>query len=136
MAVREQIEQEARAAREAVARLNDGAIADALAAAASMLRERRAEVLEANAADVEAATGSLDEGALDRLRLDDARLDELVAQVETTAALEPLEREIGTRTLANGLVVHERRIPIGTVGANFEARPDRAPDAARRRRAP
>jgi glutamate-5-semialdehyde dehydrogenase len=130
VAVREQIEQEARAAREAAARLNDGAVAEALAAAASMLRERRADVLEANAADVEAATGSLDEGTLDRLSLDDARLDELVAQVETTAALEPLEREIGTRTLANGLVVHERRIPIGTVGANFEARPNVALDVA------
>ena len=130
MAVREQIEQEARAAREAAARLNDGAVADALAAAASMLRERRADVLSANAADVEAATGSLDEGTLDRLSLDDARLDELVAQVEATAALEPLEREIGTRTLANGLVVHERRIPIGTVGANFEARPNVALDVA------
>src|SRR4051812_44431359 len=130
VAVREQIEQEARAAREAAARLSDDAVADALAAAAAILRERRADVLSANAADVEAATGSLDEGTLDRLRLDDARLDALVAQVEATATLEPLEREIGTRTLANGLVVHERRIPIGTVGANFEARPNVALDVA------
>ena len=130
VAVREQIEQEARAAREAAARLNDGAVADALVAAASMLRERRADVLSANAADVEAATGSLDEGMLDRLTLGDARLDELVAQMEATAALQPLEREIGTRTLANGLVVHELRIPVGTVGANFEARPNVALDVA------
>src|SRR4029079_5186501 len=43
---------------------------------------------------------------------------------------EPLDRELGTRTLANGLVVHERRIPIGTVGANFEARPNVALDVA------
>ncbi len=46
------------------------------------------------------------------------------------AALPPLEREAGTRTLANGLVVSERRIPIGTVGANFEARPNVALDVA------
>src|SRR5436190_19224146 len=130
VAVREQIEQEARAAREAAGRLSADAVADALAAAASILRERRADVLAANAADVEAATGDLDEGMLDRLRLDDARVDALVAQVEATAALEPLEREIGTRTLANGLVVRERRIPIGTVGANFEARPNVALDVA------
>jgi len=50
--------------------------------------------------------------------------------VEATAALEPLEREVGTRTLPNGLVVHERRIPIGTGGANFEARPNVALDVA------
>src|SRR6185503_10745817 len=79
VAVREQIEQEARAAREAAARLNDGAVADAVGA---------------------------------------------------TASLEPLEREIDTRTLGNGLVVNERRIPIGTVGANFEARPNVALDVA------
>jgi glutamate-5-semialdehyde dehydrogenase len=128
--VREQIEQEARAAREAAARLNDDAVADALGAAGTILRERQVDVLAANAADVEAAKGSLDEGTLDRLRLDEARLDALVAQVEATASLEPLEREIGTRTLANGLVVNERRIPIGTVGANFEARPNVALDVA------
>ncbi len=127
MPLREQVEQEARAAREAAPALTDGAVADALAAAAVLLRERAAEVLAANRADVEAATGRLDEGMLDRLRLN---VDSLAAQVEATAALEPLERELGTRTLDNGLVVHERRIPIGTVGANFEARPNVALDVA------
>jgi glutamate-5-semialdehyde dehydrogenase len=130
VAVREQIEQEARAAREAASHLTDEAVAAALTGAAALLRERRGEVLAANAADVEAATGSVDEGTLDRLRLDDPRLEALAGQVEATAALEPLEREVGTRTLPNGLVVHERRIPIGTVGANFEARPNVALDVA------
>lgn len=126
--MREQIEQEARAAGEAASRLTDEGVADALDAAAALVRERRREVLLANAADLE--TARLDEGMRDRLRLDDARLDDLAAQVEATAALDPLEREIGTRTLANGLVVQERRIPIGTVGANFEARPNVALDVA------
>jgi glutamate-5-semialdehyde dehydrogenase len=125
--LREQVEQEARAAREAAPALTDEAVADALAAAAVLLRERAAEVRAANGADVEASTGRLDEGMLDRLRLN---VDSLAAQVEATAALEPLERELGTRTLDNGLVVHERRIPIGTVGANFEARPNVALDVA------
>jgi glutamate-5-semialdehyde dehydrogenase len=130
VALREEIEHEARTAREAAARLSDEAVAEALGAAAAILRARRGEVLAANAADVEAATGRVDKGTLDRLRLDDPRVEALAAQVEATAALEPLEREIGTRTLANGLVVHERRIPIGTVGANFEARPTVALDVA------
>ena len=94
--------------------------------------ERRAAILAANAADVEDATGRLDEGTLDRLRLDDARVEGLAAQLDATAELEPLERETAAWTLANGLRVSERRIPIGTVGANFEARPERRP---RRRRA-
>jgi glutamate-5-semialdehyde dehydrogenase len=128
--LREQIEREARAAGEAASQLRDDAVAAALGEAAAVLRERRAEVLAANRSDVEAASGQLDEGTIDRLRLDDARLGALAEQVAATAGLEPLERELGTRTLSNGLVISERRIPIGTVGANFEARPNVALDVA------
>lgn len=130
VALHDEIEREALAARTAAPDLQDDPVAAALTEAAAILRERRAEVQRANDADVEAATGRLDEGTLDRLRLDEARIEVLAAQVDATAGLEPLEREIGTRTLANGLAVHERRIPIGTVGANFEARPNVALDVA------
>ena len=71
-----------------------------------------------------------DEAMLDRLRLDEARVDGLAAQVEALAELEPLAREVDAWTLANGLRVSERRIPIGAVGANFEARPGVALDVA------
>ena len=98
--------------------------------AAVLVRERRAEILAANAADYEAAEASLDEGMLDRLRLDDARVDSLAEQVAAVAAIPPLEREIDSWTLPNGLRVSERRIPVGTVGANFEARPNVALDVA------
>ena len=125
--LREQVEREASSARAAAAALRDDAVAAALEAAAELLRERRGAVLAANEADLDAATGALDAGTLDRLRLD---VEDAAAQVEATAALAPLEREIARRTLANGLVVEERRIPIGTVGANFEARPNVALDVA------
>jgi glutamate-5-semialdehyde dehydrogenase len=46
------------------------------------------------------------------------------------AELPPLEREIETWQLENGLIVSTRRIPIGVVGANFEARPNVAVDVA------
>ena len=72
--IRDDVEREARAAGAAAASLTDEAVAAALAAAAAMLRERRGEVLAANDADVEAATGRLDEGTIDRLRLDDGRV--------------------------------------------------------------
>ena len=130
MTLREELDREAREAIRAAASLTDEAVAEALGIAAALVRERRAEILEANAADGEAATGRLDEGMLDRLRLDDARVEGIAAQVEAVAAIEPLEREISSWTLANGLQVSERRIPIGTVGANFEARPNVALDVA------
>jgi glutamate-5-semialdehyde dehydrogenase len=121
---------EAEAARRAAPLLADDGVAEALRRAAELVYERRGTILEANAADVAAAEGRLDEGTLDRLRLDDTRVETLAAQVEATAALEPLERAVAEWTLTNGLTVSELRIPIGVVGANFEARPNVALDVA------
>jgi len=129
-ALRDQIEREARAAHEALAALSDDRVARALEAAASLLAERPAAVLQANRDDMAAAEGKLDDGALDRLRLDEARLEAIEVQLEALAALPPLEREISSWTLDNGLHVRERRIPVGVVGANFEARPNVAVDVA------
>jgi glutamate-5-semialdehyde dehydrogenase len=126
----EQIEAEAAAAHRAAPALRDDEVAAALRAAAAIVRERRDVILRANAADCDEAAGRLDEGTLDRLRLDAARVDALARQLEAMADVEPLERDAGSWTLANGLRVTERRIPIGTVGANFEARPNVALDVA------
>src|SRR6187551_3749046 len=126
----ELVEREAIGAAAALASLNDEAVGLALRRAAELLEERAQEVLTSNARDLEAARKTLDEGALDRLRLDEPRLATLARQLEATAELEPLEREIATRTLANGLQVRELRIPVGTIGANFEARPGVALDIA------
>ncbi|HEX4929705.1 MAG TPA: hypothetical protein VFV62_03275 [Gaiellaceae bacterium] len=128
--IRELVEREAIAAAGALASLDDAAVGSALRRAAQLLDERAPEVLAANGRDMQAAGGPLDEGALDRLRLDEPRLEALARQIEATAGLEPLEREISSRTLANGLEVRELRIPVGTIGANFEARPGVALDVA------
>ena len=130
MNLRDQVEEEALAANRAGPSLTDEAVTEALGAAAALVRERREEILGANAADCEGAAGQLDEGTLDRLRLDGARVEAIAVQLEATAAIEPLEREVEEWTLANGLRVSERRVPIGTVGANFEARPNVALDVA------
>ncbi|MES1246699.1 MAG: aldehyde dehydrogenase family protein [Actinomycetota bacterium] len=124
--MREQIEAEARAAHAAVAALRDDAVSDALAHAAALVRERRDEVLRANDADLAAAT-ELDEGTRDRLRLD---VDAVAEQLQELAALPPLDRVESSWTLPAGGRVELRRIPIGAVGANFEARPNVAVDVA------
>jgi glutamate-5-semialdehyde dehydrogenase len=128
--LREAVEREALEANRAASSLTDEAVAAALTRSAALAREQRADILAANAADCEAAEGRLDEGMLDRLRLDEARIDALADQVAAMAAIAPLERETDSWTLPNGLKVSERRIPIGTVGANFEARPNVALDVA------
>jgi len=128
--LRDRIEREAMAANRATSHLRDDAVADALRVAGKLVLERRAAILAANVADVDAAAGRLDQGTLDRLRLDDGRIDALARQLAAMAEVEPLEREAGSWTLPNGLRISERRIAIGTVGANFEARPSVALDVA------
>ena len=128
--LRDQVETEAAAANEAVASLRDDLVSEALAVAARLVGERRRRILDANAEDCAAAVDRIDAGMLDRLRLDDERVDALARQVSVMAELPPLEREADSWTLPNGLRVSERRIPIGTVGANFEARPNVALDVA------
>ena len=121
---------EATAARTALPGVGDVAVEAALHHAARLVRARRAELLAANAEDVAAAEGRLDEGSLDRLRLDDARVETIAVSLEETASLPPLDRDIRSWRLDNGLEVSERRVPVGTIGANFEARPNVAADVA------
>jgi glutamate-5-semialdehyde dehydrogenase len=126
--LREQVAHEAAAAQGAVGALTDDGVARALELAAALVGKRHDAIVQANAADLSAA--ELDEGALDRLRLDDARIAALGEQLAELAALPPLEREDESWELENGLLVSLRRIPIGAVGANFEARPNVAVDVA------
>ena len=130
MTLRQEIEREAVAAGEAAAALRDDSVSESLRRAARLVLEGQEVLLRANAADYEAGRGRLDEGTLDRLGLDDARVAGLSRQLEAMAEIAPLEREVASWTLPNGLRVSERRIPIGTVGANFEARPNVALDVA------
>ena len=127
--MREQIEADARAAAAAADALTDEAVSVALATAAGLVDESAEELAAANAADLEAAAG-LDEGTRDRLRLDTTRIEAIAEQLRGLAELPPLERVEDEWLLANGLHVEVRRIPIGAVGANFEARPNVAVDVA------
>ena len=124
------IEHEASAAQSAVAALTDAAVAASLALAAELVVSRAAAVVDANEKDVAAAQGRLDQGSIDRLRLDRSRISTLAEQLLELSSLPPLAREEGSWELENGLRVSVQRIPVGVVGANFEARPNVAVDIA------
>jgi glutamate-5-semialdehyde dehydrogenase len=124
------VAREAAEAHAAFGQLDEKLVEPALRLAVSLLHERSGEILDANAGDVAAAERSLDAGALDRLRLDEDRLGGIAAGLEATASLDPIERVVTSWALPGGLRVEERRVPIGVVGANFEARPNVAVDVA------
>jgi glutamate-5-semialdehyde dehydrogenase len=120
--------QAARATVGAMAEAPDEAVDRALVEIADRLRSEAGAILAANADDLEAATDLT--GALrDRLRLDADRLAAIEAQVRALAELPhvPTEGEVREHS---GLTVTERRIPIGVVGANYEARPNVTVDVA------
>ena len=128
------VEAAARAARRTVADLA-GVPGERLDAAllgiADRLGEQARDVLAANAEDVRAAQADGIAGALlDRLRLDQARLEATVGQLRALARVpaEPSRRTI--RELPDGLLLEERRRPVGVIGANFEARPNVVVDIA------
>ena len=133
-AARAAVQAAARAARGTVADLAgvpDERLDDALRAMADQLGSRVAGVLEANEADVRAAQADGIGGALlDRLRLDEARLDGIAGQLHALADVpfEPAQRTV--RELPDGLLLTERRRPVGVIGANFEARPNVVVDIA------
>lgn len=120
----------AAAAAPALARASPAQLDGALVRIADRLGSEAPAILEANGADVEAGRAALSGGALDRLRLDESRLEGIAGQVRSLAALPHLERVVARWTLANGLRVEERRIPIGVVGAIYEARPNVTVDFA------
>src|SRR5580692_7908791 len=90
-----------------------------------------AEVLEANAEDMDAARADgIRDALLDRLRLDEARLSSMAGQLRALADVpaEPSRHTI--RELPGGLRLEECRRPVGVIGANFEARPNVVVDIA------
>ena len=104
----------------------------ALQAIAQALRERKDEILAANARDVEAARGS-EKGAafIDRLTLTNARIESMARAVDEVRALpDPVGEVTETWLRPNGLRIEKTRIPLGVVLMIFEARPNVTSDAA------
>ncbi len=125
----------ARAAREASrsqARTDALTRCRALADIAERLRSGRAEILAANAADLEdGRAAGLSEAMLDRLRLDGKRLDGMASAVEEVAALpEIVGRVDSSWQRPNGLEVERVRIPLGVIAIVYESRPNVTTDAA------
>lgn len=98
----------------------------ALEAIAKALEAGRAEVLAANAADLDAARANGTKGAmLDRLMLDDARIAAMAKAVREVASLpDPVGEVVSRVTRPNGLVVERVRVPLGVVAMIYEARPN------------
>ncbi|GEN65199.1 gamma-glutamyl phosphate reductase [Acetobacter oeni] len=126
------IEAMARAARVASRTLAQSptAIRDkALWAAASALRETRTDLLDANAKDLEAFTGT--PAFRDRLTLTPERIEAMAAGLEDMADLpDPVGRILADWSRPNGLKIRRVATPVGVLGVIYESRPNVGADAA------
>ncbi len=86
------------------------------------------EILEANAADLQAYGNGV---MADRLKLDASRIQAMAAGIEDVCNLpDPVGRILETRTLYNGLLLEKISVPIGVVAVIYESRPNVTSDAA------
>ena len=103
---------------------------------AARLTGQAPEILAANAEDMaDGQAAGLGQGLLDRLRLDPGRMQEMARQIGLLAdapfppGMTPLGDLPGGPS-GGRLRLAERRVPVGVIGANFEARPNVTIDIA------
>jgi glutamate-5-semialdehyde dehydrogenase len=103
----------------------------ALNSAADTVLRKAHEILDANTEDLAAARASgTSEAMIDRLALTSQRIDGIVAGLRKVAELpDPIGEVLRGRTLPNGLVLRQQRVPIGVVGMVYEGRPNVTVDA-------
>lgn len=102
-----------------------------LAAVAGHLVESTDKLLEANAADVtNAKQNHMPEGLVDRLMLSPERIEGMAEGLRQLVALEdPIGEVTGMKKRPNGLLIGQKRVPLGVVGIIYEARPNVTADA-------
>lgn len=123
------------AAKDASRRLARASTAEkdaALEQVAVLLAERSAEIIDANALDLDAGrAGGLAAGLLDRLTLDELRVAALSDAVREVIGLtDPVGDTVSGRSLPNGVRIDQIRVPLGVIGAIYEARPNVTIDIA------
>ena len=115
-----------------LARATTAAKNAALEQVAVLLRAASGEIITANALDLAAGReAGLAAGLLDRLTLDERRIDALAeAVLEVIALTDPIGETVSGRSLPNGVRIDQVRVPLGVVGAIYEARPNVTIDIA------
>ena len=103
----------------------------ALAAMADALVAHANAILEANAADVEAARGRISDVMIDRLRLDQKRVSAMAQGILDVVALpSPLGHTLAEFVRPNGMTVRKISSAMGVIAIIYESRPNVTSDAA------
>ncbi|MBS6516795.1 MAG: glutamate-5-semialdehyde dehydrogenase [Clostridium sp.] len=102
-----------------------------LRAAAKALLDGEDRILAANQDDVILAVeNGMSQGLVDRLELNPDRIQAMAEGLLQIASLEdPIGEVISMKPRPNGLLIGQKRVPLGVVGIIYEARPNVTADA-------
>ena len=98
---------------------------------AQALVDHTEEILKANALDVEnGKNNQMPEGLIDRLMLNAGRIEGMADGLRQLVGLEdPIGEVTGMKKRPNGLLIGQKRVPLGVIGIIYEARPNVTSDA-------
>ena len=102
-----------------------------LSAVADHLVESSELLLQANAEDVKNGRANhMPEGLVDRLLLTKERIEGMAEGLRQLVGLEdPVGEVTGMKKRPNGLLIGQKRVPLGVIGIIYEARPNVTADA-------
>lgn len=104
---------------------------EVLCAVAGKLTDCAERILEANAVDVEnGRKNHMPEGLIDRLMLTRERINGMAEGLRQISELDdPIGEVTGMKKRPNGLLIGQKRVPLGVIGIIYEARPNVTADA-------
>ncbi|MCQ2507811.1 MAG: glutamate-5-semialdehyde dehydrogenase [Dorea sp.] len=121
-------------AKKAAREMNRMSTADknrGLTAVADALVKEAEEILKANALDmIHGQEKGMHQGLLDRLKLTTARIEAMALGLKQIVSLDdPVGEVLSMKKRPNGLMIGEKRVPLGVIGIIYEARPNVTADA-------
>lgn len=104
---------------------------EAIASIAEKLLVRSDEILEANNKDIKTAkANNMNPGLIDRLLLTKERISGMAEGLRQLIALDdPIGEVLSMKKRQNGLLIGQKRVPLGVVGIIYESRPNVTADA-------
>ncbi len=127
----EQLGKRAKEASRVLGKLSQPEKNKGLLEAAKALKEQQQFLLDANEQDVNRAKANgMKEALVDRLKLTKERIEAMAEGLEQIVGLEdPIGEVISMKKRPNGLLIGEKRVPLGVVGIIYESRPNVTADA-------
>ena len=127
----EQLCNNAKVASSLTARLSQQDKNQALACVGEALIKHQDEIIAANEKDIKRAReNNMSEAMVDRLKLDEKRILGMVEGLDQVISLDdPVGEVISMKKRPNGLLIGQKRVPIGVIAIIYESRPNVTVDA-------